>query len=104
MEYLDINKKSDIYDIETIVEMFNNKEIEDGAEFKIKGTLHRIKDMSGFAFVNVRSSKLVFQCIWEEGFSQCDLSDFSVEECVNIDGVTNTEKRALLGCGFSDIC
>lgn len=97
MEYLDINKKSNIYDIETIVEMFNNKEIENGAEFKIKGTLHRIKDMSGFAFVNVRSSRLVFQCIWEEGFSQCVLSDFSVEECVNIDGIIVKEERSVLG-------
>ena len=65
MEFLDIYKKSEIYDIERIVEMFNNNEIANGAEFKIKGTLHRIKDMGGFSFVNVRSSKLIFQCVWE---------------------------------------
>ena len=97
MEFLDIYKKSEIYDIERIVEMFNNNEITDGAEFKIKGALHRIKDMGGFSFVNVRSSKLVFQCVWEEGYSKCDLSDFSVEECVYIDGVIVTEERSRLG-------
>ena len=97
MEFLDIYKKSEIYDIERIVEMFNNNEITDGAEFKIKGALHRIKDMGGFSFVNVRSSKLVFQCVWEEGYSKCDLSDFSVEECVYIDGVIVVEERSRLG-------
>ena len=53
--------------------------------------------MSGFAFVVIRTGKMTFQCVWEEGISQCNIKDFSVEECVTIDGTLVVEERSRLG-------
>ena len=53
--------------------------------------------MSGFAFVIVRTARMVFQCIWEEGISNVDIKDFNSEECVVIDGTLIKEERSRLG-------
>ena len=63
----------------------------------VKGTIHRIKEMSGFAFVIIRTARMTFQCVWEEGKSAADIKDFSVEECVVIDGTLIKEERSRLG-------
>ncbi len=97
MEFLNTEKKVDTTDISYIIEGFNNGTIKDGDKVTVKGSLHRIREMSGFAFVIVRSSRMVFQCIWEEGVSECDIKDFSVEECVIIDGTLIKEERSRTG-------
>ncbi len=53
--------------------------------------------MSGFAFVIIRTARMTFQCVWEEGKSAADIKDFSVEECVVIDGTLIKEERSRLG-------
>ena len=97
MEFLDISKKPDLTDISAIIEKFRNGELKDGSPITVRGTLHRIKEMSGFAFVNVRSPRLVFQCVWDAERSECDIKDFSVEECVEIEGTIVAEERSKLG-------
>lgn len=97
MEFLDHAKKIDTRDIAYIIAGFADGSIKDGDKVTVKGTLHRIKEMSGFAFVNVRSARHVFQCIWEEGKSACDIKDFGVEECVIINGTIVAEERSRLG-------
>ena len=85
MEFLNFEKKIDKSDISYILEGFKNGTIKDGDAITVKGTLHRIREMSGFAFVILRSARMVFRCVWEEGVSQCDIKDFSVEECVHVE-------------------
>lgn len=97
MEFLNTEKRVDTTDISYIIEGFNNGTIKDGDKVTVKGSLHRIREMSGFAFVVVRSSRMVFQCIWEEGISKCDIKDFSVEECVVVDGTLIKEERSRTG-------
>ncbi len=97
MEFLNIEKKVDTTDIEYVIDGFKNGTIADGDKVTLKGTLHRIREMSGFAFVIVRTARMVFQCIWEEGISNVDIKDFSVEECVVIDGTLIKEERSRLG-------
>ena len=97
MEFLNYEKRVDTTDISYILEGFKNGTIKDGDAIKVKGTLHRIREMSGFAFVILRSARMVFQCVWEEGISQCDVKDFSVEECVTVDGTLIVEERSRLG-------
>ena len=97
MEFVSTQKRPDTTSIEALVARFKAGEVKDGDAVRLKGTLHRIKEMSGFAFVNVRSSRLVFQCIWEEGTSTPDIKEFSVEECVIIDGTVVFEERSRLG-------
>lgn len=97
MEYINYEKRVNTRDIEYIIDSFKNGTIKDGEKIQVEGTIHRIKEMSGFAFVIIRSARRVFQCVWEEGKSHCDLKDYSVEECVIIDGTMIYEERSRLG-------
>ena len=97
MEFVSTEKRIDTTDISYIIEGFNNGTIKDGDSVTVKGTLHRIKEMSGFAFVILRTARMTFQCIWEEAVSKVDIKDFSVEECVVVEGTIIAEERSRLG-------
>ena len=100
MEFLSHEKRPDVNDISYVLQGFQDGSIKDGDAVTLKGTIHRIKEMSGFAFVNIRSSRMVFQCVWEEGKSTLtaeEFKDFACEECVIIDGVIVAEERSRLG-------
>ena len=97
MEFINTEKRIDTADISYVIDGFKAGTIKDGDKVSVKGTLHRIKEMSGFAFVIIRTARMTFQCIWEEGKSDCDIKDFSVEECVTIDGTLVVEERSRLG-------
>ena len=97
MEFINTEKRTDTTDISYIIDGFKAGTIKDGDKVSVKGTLHRIKEMSGFAFVIIRTARMTFQCIWEEGKSDCDIKDFSVEECVTVDGTLIVEERSRLG-------
>lgn len=97
MDFANYEKKQNTSDIQYIVDGFKAGTIQDGDKIQIKGSIHRIKEMSGFAFVNIRTARLVFQCVWDEEKSACDIKDFSLEECVVIDGTLVVEERSNLG-------
>ena len=97
MEFVSTEKKTDTTEIAYIIDGFQNGNINDGDKVTVKGTIHRIKEMSGFAFVIIRTARTTFQCVWEEGKSDINIKDFSVEECVIIDGTLIKEERSRLG-------
>ncbi len=97
MEFLNTEKRQDTTDIAYVIEGFKNGTIKDGEKVTLKGTINRIREMSGFAFVIIRTARMTFQCVWEEGISDVDIKDFSVEECVVIDGTLIVEERSRLG-------
>lgn len=97
MEFINTEKRIDTSDISYVIDGFKAGTIKDGDKVSVKGTLHRIKEMSGFAFVILRTARMTFQCIWEEGKSDCDIKDFAVEECVTVDGTLIVEERSRLG-------
>ena len=100
MDFLNHEKRSDTAAIEYVVAGFRDGTIKNGDKVILKGTIHRIKEMSGFAFINVRSSRMVFQCVWEDGKSTLtaeEFKDFCCEECVIIEGTIVAEERSKLG-------
>lgn len=97
METVSTEKRVDKTEIAYIIDGFKAGTIADGDKVTVKGTIHRIKEMSGFAFVIIRTARMTFQCVWEEGKSAADIKDFSVEECVVIDGTLIKEERSRLG-------
>lgn len=97
MEFLDYEKRADTGDIDVIISGFESGSLKDGDAVAVKGTIHRIKEMSGFAFVILRSPRLVFQCVWDAEKSDCDIKDFSAEECVEVSGTIVSEERSRLG-------
>ncbi len=101
MEFLDYEKRPDTMDIEYVITAFAFGEIKDGDRVRLKGVFHRVREMSGFNFVIIRTAKRTFQCVWEPDKSQCDLSAFNPEECVIVDGVIIAEERSRLGFDIS---
>ncbi len=97
MEFVDFEKKPESASVEYVVEQFKSGALKDGDKVTLKGTLHRIREMSGFAFVVLRSRRMVCQCVWEEGISACDIKEFGVEECVIVNGTIVFEERSRLG-------
>ncbi|MBR5773864.1 MAG: aspartate--tRNA(Asn) ligase [Clostridia bacterium] len=97
MEFVNFEKRQDTQDIQYIIEQVKSGAIKDGDNVTVKGSIYRIKEMSGFAFVNVRAASVVYQCIWEEGISKINIKDFKAEECVVIDGTIVIEERSRLG-------
>ncbi|MCM1244325.1 MAG: aspartate--tRNA(Asn) ligase [Roseburia sp.] len=97
MEFIDYEKEFDTKDIQGVIERFSAGSLNDGEKIQVHGVIHRIRHMSGFAFVIIRSPRILFQCVWEENTSQVDLKQFSTEDCVNIEGTVVFEERSKLG-------
>lgn len=72
MEFVDYEKKFDTKDIQGVIERFSAGSLNDGEKIQVQGVIHRIRHMSGFAFVIIRSPRILFQCVWEENTSQVE--------------------------------
>ncbi len=97
MEYVNYNKPQDERDIQFVIDRFKAGTLKDGEKVTLKGVVHRIKDMSGFAFVNIRSPRIVFQCVWEADKSKIDIKDFKPEDFVILEGTVVFEERSRIG-------
>lgn len=97
MEFVDYLKRDSKSDIECLIKSFNEGTLKDGEKVTLTGYIHKIKEMSGFAFVNIRSPRYVFQSIWDSKKSECNIKDFENEDCVVIEGTIVLEQRSKLG-------
>ena len=97
MKYIDVQQSRDARDIEIIIKKFKAGTLQDGDPVSVKGAIHHIKDMGEFAFVNVRSPRRVFQCVWEAGKSSFDIHDIQPEDWVLLDGRIAADARSPLG-------
>ena len=97
MKYIDLQQPTEVRDIEIVIRKFAEGTLKDGDLVSVKGAIHHIKDMGEFAFVNIRSPRRVFQCIWEAGKSSFELHDIQPEEWVLFDGRIAVDERSPLG-------
>lgn len=98
MEFIDLTKKKDEYNVENIISDFNSGQIKDGDTVCLKGVIHRLRKMSGFAFVIVRTSRRVVQCVYEPAEeAEVKIADLSEESSVKIRGTVKSDKRSVLG-------
>ncbi len=77
------------------------KEIADGdmvgKTVKINGAVHTIRDMGEVAFVILRKSEGLVQCVYEEGKTAFDLKELKEESAVEAEGIVALEERAPQG-------
>ena len=67
----------------------------DGKVISICGYVHRIREMTGFAFIIIRTSKDVIQCVYAPEFSDYRLDERLCEEaCVKVSGKVVSSKDA----------
>ncbi|MGN0719688.1 MAG: aspartate--tRNA(Asn) ligase [Anaerovoracaceae bacterium] len=94
MDFVQYDRPREVRDIEIVIQQFADGSLKDGDAVKVRGAVHRIKDMGDFAFVIIRSPRRTFQCIWETADAAQKLSP---EDWILIDGAIAVDERSPLG-------
>ncbi len=68
-----------------------------GGEIFLHGSVYKLRRMSGFAFVLLRTGRHVIQCVYSPEFSHFELEDLVEESCVRIRALVAPEERSRLG-------
>jgi nondiscriminating aspartyl-tRNA synthetase len=68
-----------------------------GNPVKLRGSVYKVRVMSGFAFVIIRTSRCLVQCIYSEEFSEFPINVLREEACVIITGEVIAEERSKSG-------
>lgn len=68
-----------------------------GNVVKIHGSIYKIRKMSGFAFVILRTYRMLIQCIYSEDNSEFALDELKEEATVIVTGKIIAEERSRLG-------
>ena len=92
MEFVNGVKEKRVLDIREVLE----GEYE-GKEIRMNGAVHTIRHMGEVAFVILRKSRGLVQCVYEAGGTNFDIRDLKEESAVEVMGVVKAEKRAPQG-------
>ena len=92
MEFLNGVKEKRVLDIREVLE----GEYE-GKEIRMNGAVHTIRHMGEVAFVILRKSRGLVQCVYEAGGTDFDIRDLKEESAVEVMGVVKAEERAPQG-------
>lgn len=68
-----------------------------GETIKIHGSIYKIRKMSDFAFVLLRTKRTVVQCVYGKEFSCFSLDELTEESCVMITAEVVKEERSKVG-------
>ncbi len=68
-----------------------------GERIQLHGTVYKIRRMSGFAFVLLRTRRSVIQCIYSEEYSQFDLEALNNETSIRLVADVLPEERSKTG-------
>lgn len=81
------------------VPYFNADELKNliGREVKIHGIIYKIRAMSGFAFIIVKTGNTLLQCVYSEEFSRFPLSEMKNNMSVLLQGRVIKEERSKMG-------
>lgn len=69
----------------------------EGKSVKLNGAVHNIRDMGDVAFVILRKSEGLVQCVYEDGKTDFPIRDLKEESTVEVTGVVAKEERAPWG-------
>ena len=92
MEFVNGVKEKRVLDIREVLE----GEYE-GKEIRMNGTVHTIRHMGEVAFVILRKSRGLVQCVYEAGITDFDIRELKEESAVEGMGVVKAEERAPQG-------
>ena len=92
MEFVNGVKEKRVLDIREVLE----GEYE-GKEIRMNGAVHTIRHMGEVAFVILRKSRGLVQCVYEAGSTDFDIRELKEESAVEVMGVVKAEERAPQG-------
>lgn len=68
-----------------------------GETVSLQGSIYKIRVMSGFSFVLLRTAQMIIQCIYSEEMADFPLETLKEESCVVISGKVIAEERSKMG-------
>jgi len=68
-----------------------------GQTVKIHGIIYKIREMSGFAFVNLKTKRTLLQCVYSEEYSKFALNELCANMSVIINGEVVNDERSRSG-------
>lgn len=68
-----------------------------GRQIKIHGSVYKIRKMSDFAFVILRTGREVIQCIYSNEFSEFNLDILKEESCIELTALVKADERSKTG-------
>lgn len=82
-----------------VKENLNIKELKNhiGEEIEIQASVYKIRKMSGFAFVILRTGRDLIQCIWSKEEASFDISELLENSCVKVIGRIAMDARSKAG-------
>lgn len=92
MEFISGVTKKQVLDIREVLD----GEYE-GKEIRMNGAVHAIRHMGEVAFVILRKSRGLVQCVCETGVTDFDIRELKEESAVEVTGVVRAEERAPQG-------
>lgn len=101
MDYLDIKCEKNFNEFENLYKQLRAKEIADGTVVSVKGCIHRIRLMSGFAFVILRTDRRLFQCVYDPTKTDFDIETLKEGYYVKLTGELKVEERSKIGYDFN---
>lgn len=95
-------ERKDINNMENSNSKVNHIEAEElpnhiGQTIQIQGSIYKIRKMSDFAFVLLRTKRAVVQCIYSQEFSKFALEELVEEGCVIVTAQVVAEERSKVG-------
>ena len=92
MEFVNGVKEKRVLDIREVLEGED-----EGKEIRMNGAVHTIRHMGEVAFVILRKSRGLVQCVYEAGITDFDIRELKEESAVEVMGVVKAEERAPQG-------
>lgn len=68
-----------------------------GEEILLHGSIYKLRRMSGFAFVLLRTGRHMIQCVYSPEFSRFEMEELVEESCVRVRALVAPEERSRLG-------
>ncbi len=101
MEYIAVNDEKNFNEFEKLYAEMLAGAIADGTEVTIKACVHKIREMSGFAFVILRTGRRTLQGVFDPDKADFALDTIGEGYFVECHGILNVEERSKIGYDFN---
>ena len=101
MKVIDPKNYQDFNAFEKLYESLKNKKVKDGKTVEFYGSVYRIRIMSGFSFVLIRTARRVIQCVFVPEKANFNIESIKEGDYVNLKCEIKVEERSKIGYDFN---
>jgi nondiscriminating aspartyl-tRNA synthetase len=100
MEYINIKSKKTFNEFEELYAKILAKKIKVEKTYSVTGAIHRIRVMSDFSFIIIRTGRRLFQCLYIPEKSKFDVASLQEGYFITFKGYFIEEPRSKIGYDF----